>query len=313
MSGQMTDWTRFGREDVRAIAPAAVDAFRDLIAAVGAADDAAGLEVVRRRIAMVLSVPSDVLPVLAPPPPAKLADLAAWPTSPAFDDVDRVRLEFAEQFVIDVAAVSATDRQRLSDALGAATFPFVQSVYVLDHVARLSAVIRQIFGASPLDAELPGESRELWPAMECMMAAVMTIGGLDPLTAELVRLRGARVHNCRVCQSRRRVAAVVDDATLLEDPHAVDAAGLDDAQRAALHLTDAILLNPGTIPAAVTNAVTTYLTPQHALEVAMLVAHNAANKIAVALAADAPTVTQGVEFFEVDTAGGYEYGLPSPL
>jgi hypothetical protein len=84
-------------------------------------------------------------------------------------------------------------------------------------------------------------------------------------------------------------------------------------QRAALLLTDAILLTPGAIALNVVDAVRAQLSPQHALEVAMLVAHNAANKIAVALGADAPTVAAGVEFFDVDGSGDYAYGLPSPV
>lgn len=308
----MTTRSRFSREEVHALAPRAVDAFRDLLGALSAADDAGGLEVVRRRIAVLLSLPSDVLPVLGQAPPAKLAELAAWPTSAAFADVDRVTLGFAEQFVMDVAAVSTEDRQQLGDALGAATFPFVQAVYVLDQVARLSGVIRQLLGDSPLDTDPHAGPAELWPAIERMMRAVITIRGLDPLTAELVRLRGARLHNCRVCQSRRRVTAVAAGAALLEHPRPADTAGLENYQRAALLLTDAILLSPGSVPAEVIEAVTTHLAPELALEVAMLVAHNAANKIAVALGADAPTVTDGVEYYDVDEVGEYAYGLPLP-
>lgn len=308
----MTAWKRLSDDEVRALAPNAIDAFRSLIGAVTSAYDPVRLELLRRRIAMLLSLPHDVLPALAELPAAQLADLAAWPTSPAFTATDRTMLEFSEQFVMDVAGLSTSDRQRLGEALGDATFPVVQAIYVLDHVARLSAVVRQVFGTSPLAAGLPTEPLELWPAMEDMMTAVITIRGLDPLTAELVRLRGARLHHCRVCQSRRRVAAVVEDAALLENPQPADNADLESHQRAALLLTDAILLNPSRLPAAVIQDVITHLTPERALEVAMLVAHNAANKIAVALGADAPSVAQGIEFFEVDSAGNYAYGLPLP-
>jgi alkylhydroperoxidase family enzyme len=309
----MTAWASFRPVDVHALAPGGVDAFRDLIGAVGTAYDPGALELIRRRIATLLSLPADVLPVLAVPPAAQLADLAAWPTSSAFADIDRVAIGFAEQFVIDIAAVSPADRQQLGEVFEARTFPFVQALYVLDQVARLSGVLRQLFGASPLDGGPAVEALELWPAMERMMTAVMTIQGVDPLTAELVRLRGARLHNCQICQSRRRVAAAIDDAALLEDPQPIETADIENHQRAALLLTDAILLHPGAVPAATLQAVTAHLTPEHALEVSLLVAHNAANKIAVALGADAPTVTDGVEYFDVNAQGVYAYGLPSPL
>jgi hypothetical protein len=45
------------------------------------------------------------------------------------------------------------------------------------------------------------------------------------------------------------------------------------------------------------------------VELVLDVARNAANKIAVALAADAPHVTTGVEYFDTDDHGELHYGL----
>jgi hypothetical protein len=149
----MTEWGNFSREQVRALAPDAVDSFRTVVAAVGTAYDVTSLELVRRRVSSLLSVPFDVLPELTSAPPA---------TSP---DLDGVAAEFAEQFVLDVAGITSAARQQLGEVLGASTFPFVQAVYVLDQVARLSAVVRQVFGASPFDVPATADAGELWPAM----------------------------------------------------------------------------------------------------------------------------------------------------
>jgi alkylhydroperoxidase family enzyme len=185
-------------------------------------------------------------------------------------------------------------------------------MYVLDHGARLVAITEQLFGCSPF---LPGAvvpPVALWPALETMMSAVITLQQIDPLIAELVRLRGARVHRCRLCQSRRLIAAVEVDAELLDVPDALSDKGLTDAQRAALLLTDAILLSPASVPPETLEALRRSFTPAQALELALLVAHNAANKIAVALGADAPSVTDGFEYFSVDVSGSYQYGIPKP-
>ena len=45
------------------------------------------------------------------------------------------------------------------------------------------------------------------------------------------------------------------------------------------------------------------------VEVVLDVARNAANKIAVAFAADAPTVTEGVELYDIDERGDVIFGL----
>ena len=70
---------------------------------------------------------------------------------------------------------------------------------------------------------------------------------LDPVTTELVRLRGARAHDCRICQSRlslRAVESAGDDALFAAD---ADDAALTERQRAALALADAVIWQPTTI------------------------------------------------------------------
>ena len=45
------------------------------------------------------------------------------------------------------------------------------------------------------------------------------------------------------------------------------------------------------------------MTPAEITEVVLDVVRNAANKIAVALGGDAPVVTEGVEFYDIDATG----------
>ncbi|MCW2816271.1 MAG: Uncharacterized protein JWN84_3726, partial [Nocardioides sp.] len=77
---------------------------------------------------------------------------------------------------------------------------------------------------------------------------------------------------------------------------------LDSAQQAALGLTDAIVWTPAHLRAQDLDAVRAHLTPAQAVEVVLDVMRNAANKISVALGADAPEV-DGIQLFDLDRTG----------
>jgi AhpD family alkylhydroperoxidase len=81
-------------------------------------------------------------------------------------------------------------------------------------------------------------------AMQAFERAVVRIHGLDPVTTELVRLRCARIHDCRRCRSVRDAAAL--DAGFDEELGAkvddYEASDLAPRHKAALRLTDAMIL-----------------------------------------------------------------------
>jgi alkylhydroperoxidase family enzyme len=298
MSGMATSgWSGLTAAEVRALAPDAIASF-DLVlaAAADAAEHDPLTELARRRVVARL-------------------------TPGAADDVDDASLTvteqacvtFAEQFVLDVSLISDTERTRLADALGRHLFGFVQALYVFDHGLRVRTAIRQLFGCDVFTAASSGDAAQLWPALERMMTAVVVLDALDPLTGELVRLRGARAHQCRVCMSRRLAPVVATHgAVVLEHTEIAGLTDLGDATTAALRLTDAVLWQPTAVPHEVLADVRASLTPAAALEVVLDVARNASNKIAVALGADAASVAEGVEYFDVSATGDYTYGLPSP-
>lgn len=204
---------------------------------------------------------------------------------------------FAEQFAADVSVIDDAMRAAFLEATWPAAFSAVQAIYVDDFWPRVSAVL----GTQPADAE----AIELWPALEEFMREVARLDALDPVTTELVRLRGARQHDCRVCKSRRSVAAIeggADEATFdAVDRHAHS--DLPDAAKAALALTDAIIWTPYDVADDVLGEARRHLTDEQFVEVVLDVTRNAANKIAVALGADAATVTDGVEMFSTDADG----------
>lgn len=220
---------------------------------------------------------------------------------------------FAEQFAVDVTGVDDLLRAELEDAAGDRVFAVVMAVWLGDWVPRIRAGLDGLFGPSGWTRP-PVADGDRWAALDELQRSIARLDALDPVTTELVRLRGARQHECRLCRSlrsRSALAAGADEATFAAvDDHA--ASDLDDRAKAALALTDALIWAPARLPADALDAVRAELTPAEAVEVVLDVARNAQNKIAVALAADAPNVTEGVEIYDVQPDGSLVYGLTPP-
>jgi alkylhydroperoxidase family enzyme len=76
--------------------------------------------------------------------------------------------------------------------------------------------------------------------------AVMRCDALDAVTTELVRLRCARQHDCRICQTLRLADAIdagVDDAFTAKIDRYEDS-DLDERHKVALRLVDAMIWRP---------------------------------------------------------------------
>lgn len=207
--------------------------------------------------------------------------------------------EFAAQLALDVSSMDEVQRGAFFAAVGDQAFAVVQRIYVHDFVPRVRRVLDEVFGASDWPAGST-EPPDTWALLEEFMVAVARLRNLDPTLTELVRLRGARLHDCAVCKSRRSQDALDAGATDAEFA-AVDTwqtSDLPPRVQAALALTDALVLG-GAAPADVR----AHLTDAQVVEVVLDVMRNAANKIAVALGADAATVTAGVELFTTDADG----------
>ena len=230
------------------------------------------------------------------------------------DDVDPTIIEMARQFATDVSVVDDDLRARVGQACGRSTFETVQAVFVADLVPRVRVALDALAGAeSTWDTAPPTqvEPPQFWATIEEFLREVHRLGALDPVVSEVVRLHGARQHNCRLCRSIRSRPALAAGA----DERLFDAIdndgwiGLPERTRAALALTDAMIWHPASISDSLVVDVRRYFTPAEAVELVLDVMHNAANKIAVALAADAPNVTEGTEIYEIDADGVAHYGL----
>jgi alkylhydroperoxidase family enzyme len=225
-------------------------------------------------------------------------------------------VQFAEQMTADVSTLTADQRAAALGEFGSSALPFVQTVWVCDTGTRARSAFDALFGDSRLDDPMSvgpaAAGVSAWSAQEQFLREVAKLTTLDPVTNELVRLRGARAHGCRLCQSLRRRTAVqvAGGAELFDASDEYERGELTVGHRAALDLVDAFVWQPVAWPEGLADRLRAAFSPGEATELILNLMRNSANKIAVALAADAPHVSEGVEYYDVDPASGeLLYGL----
>jgi alkylhydroperoxidase family enzyme len=252
-----------------------------------------------RLTALVRASCADALSL--PPLPAEVA--ASAPDS----DTEVVVVEFAEQFSTDVSTLTAEQRGRFLGALGRKAFAVSALTFIADYVPRVRS------GLAALGVPWP-DGPIAWdhttdPAdalLNVFAPAVGRLRALDPVTTEVIRLRGAVQHNCRLCRSRREVTAL--DAggseSMYGDIERYESSDLlSERHKAALRYVDALIWSPARIDAGVSAGVRAHFTGDEAIELTLDVMRNATNKIAVALGGDAPRVEDGIERYLLDADG----------
>jgi alkylhydroperoxidase family enzyme len=214
-------------------------------------------------------------------------------------DDDPQLAEFAEQFAVDVSVVSPEQRAAFMSAMGGKAFRMAALIFVADFVPRMRAGLAALGFAPVVDPV--GWDRDTDPVdllLNQFAPMVGALRALDPVTTEVVRLRGAVQHNCRLCKSLREGAALDAGGTesLYSDIEEYEASALlDERQKAALRYVDALIWTPSKIDADVAAGVQSHFSDAEAVEITFDVMRNAANKIAVALGGDAPRVAEGTE------------------
>lgn len=245
---------------------------------------------------------------------ALLAALAGVPSPTAAPEAPAALTEFAEQFRVDVSGITDEQRAALSAALGKATFGVVVQMYVADFLPRVTAGFDALGLPAPW-AQLPQSDSDIdidiaGVVFNSLLPGVARLREVDPVTTEVVRLRGAVAHNCRLCKSLREAGAL--DAggseSLYDDIERYESSQLlTEAHKAALRYADALIWTPAHIEPAVAAGVIAHFSPAAARELTLDVMRNASNKIAVALKADAPRVEQGTERYLIDADGQTVY------
>lgn len=222
-------------------------------------------------------------------------------------DDETLLVEFAEQFSADVAAITADQRSALMAAFGAEVLGVVALMFIADFGPRVAAALAALGvpGADP-----GGWDHQTHPADALLNRFTSTVGalrGLDPLTTEIIRLRGATQHNCRLCRSLRETAALEaggSEPLYAEIADYERSAELSDAHKAAVRHVDALIWTPSTLD----DAVLAHYSLEQAIEITLDAMRNATNKIAVALGGDAPRVSDGVERYRLGVDGMPVFG-----
>jgi alkylhydroperoxidase family enzyme len=247
---------------------------------------------------------------------ARALSLPALPAEVAVEgpesEAEAVIAEFAEQFSVDVSMITVEQRSRLFKSLGDSTFGVVVAMYIADFVPRVRAGLEALgVGSEYLgwvrdSVEWDHASDPSDVVFNNFLPAVARMRALDPVTSELVRLRGATQHNCRLCKSLRESTAL--DAggseTLYGDiEHFQDSTLLDARAKAALRYADGLIWTPAHLVVDDAAEVRSGFSEAEAVELTFDIMRNASNKVAVSLGGDAPRVEHGTERYLLDIDG----------
>lgn len=165
----------------------------------------------------------------------------------------------------------------------------------------------------PSGTEGPWYGTDIDVAIDDFSAAAVRSSSVDPITTEVVRLRCARYHDCRLCQSLRYEPAL--DAGLDEQLAAkvdvYEASDLDEHLKAALRLTDAVIVDPRRVDPALRAQLHEHFTDEQIAELMLDIVKWSFQKVLVALQLEAP-VRPGLSVLAFDERGDARIGEPLP-
>ena len=213
----------------------------------------------------------------------------------------RQALALAEQFAIDVNGISEAQVAALGEAIGAeAVNALVNSLYLVDMALRLQQVAPVVLAADG-EAEATGDRMAAVDTAGDSEAAIATViadfaaravlaDAVDPLTSELVRLRCAQVHHCRLCGSPRQRSALENgfEESMAERVARYEQGGFTDARVAALRLVDTLILVPADAGPALREELERHYSPGQIAELCFDVVKWSQQKALVATHSDAP-------------------------
>lgn len=226
---------------------------------------------------------------------------------------EQAAVEFAEQLSVDATGISDDQRRRLLKTLGDEAFPAVLLMYIADFAPRVMAGLEALGLGDELPTRANGWDHTTDPAdavFNGFLPAVARRTALDPVTAEIVRLRVATQHQCRLCNSLREATALEAGGSedLYSDISSYETSNrLSDAHKAALRYVDALIWSPASISPEISAGMRMHFSVEKVTEVTLDVMRNASNKILVAMGADAPRVEQGTERYRILADGSTEY------
>ena len=127
---------------------------------------------------------------------------------------------------------------------------------------------------------------------------------VDLMTSEIVRLRCAEYHNCRICGSFRNVQALAQglDETLVQKIRDHAASDLPERWKVALRLADAVVAAPHEADAQLSADLHEHFSDQQIAEIIFDVMKWSDQKVEVSLATDTPP-WEGLSLHTFDEQG----------
>jgi alkylhydroperoxidase family enzyme len=266
----------------------------------------------------------------------KIEDLGNYSLSAAFSELEKDCLAFTEQFVIDVSGpieeyVAQLRRHFVDEDVRG----LVVALYVTECTQRLEMVSQALLDPAASESSgsavsgnedhAQGSAEEafqgLHEALRDYQNAVVRGTALDPVVTEMVRLRCARTHDCRICKTLRlgeaRAAGADDAMTSKVDFY--EKSDLDERTKIALRITDAFITRPDSLTEAVIMQARSVFSPEELAELCLDITKWSTQKIHVSLGTDGadalPKNDQGLSFFNFSEDGqvaGFSATVASP-
>lgn len=159
------------------------------------------------------------------------------------------------------------------------------------------------------DGRPAGRDAELVSLLAAYQDTVVRSRHLDPVTTELVRLRCARQHECRICQSLRLVDARdagVTDSVLSSIDH-YESSDLSERHKVALRIVDAFIWRPSEVSDALVAQAHEHFSDAELAEILVDITKWSTQKIHVCLGTDGtdrvPLDATGVALLSFDESG----------
>lgn len=153
------------------------------------------------------------------------------------------------------------------------------------------------------DGRPVGRDAELVRALATYQNTVVRSGHLDAVTTELIRLRCARQHDCRICQTLRQANAADAglDAGMAGKIDRYESSDLDERHKVALRIVDAFIWQPAQLSAELAAQARAYFTDAELAEILVDITKWSTQKIHVTLGTDGadrlPINEDGVAYF----------------
>ncbi len=159
------------------------------------------------------------------------------------------------------------------------------------------------------DGRPVGRDAELVALLASYQDAVVRSSLLDAITTELIRLRCARQHDCRICQTLRLSAAAADglDDEMSSEIDFYETSSLSERHKVALRIVDAFIWRPSDISELLVSQAREHYSRDQIAEILVDITKWSTQKIHVCLGTDGadqlPLNERGVSYFSFDADG----------